>query len=295
MKIPFVLPPLISGQENPIWEEINFRVCSSTFPVLEYDSMQSGWSDELTSFHEDVAGDRHFIDQASHQYVLRQIPKFLQPSPNVILEIGCSSGFLLKKIRKDFPSEIIMGADVVRKSLYNLHTQMQDVPLLRFNLLDCPLYDNSVDMIIMLNVLEHIKDDFTALQQVNRILKPSGVVIIEVPAGPNLYDFYDKSLQHFRRYSSISLKALAEKQGFQVLSQSHLGFFLYPGFWLVKKRNQRLSVLDAEKERSELKVQISAGKNSFLLNALMNFELSLGNYISYPFGIRCLMTCMKVK
>ena len=295
MKIPFVLPPLISGRENPVWDGINFHVGSSTFPVLEYDSAQSGWSDELTSFHEDVAGDRHFMDRASHRYVLKQVQNFLKSSPSVILEVGCSSGFLLKKIRKKFPNEVLIGSDVIKKTLYNVHANMQDIPLLRFNLLDCPLYDNSVDMIVMLNVLEHIEDDSTALQQANRILKPGGVMIIEVPAGTGLYDFYDKSLQHFRRYSSGSLKTLAEKQGFRVFGQSHLGFFIYPGFWLVKKRNQHLFVLDAEKEKLKLKAQINAGKNNFLLNALMNFELFLGNYVSYPFGIRCLMTCMKTK
>lgn len=295
MIIPFILPPLMLGQENPVWEGMSFRVGLSTFSVLEYDSKQSGWSYELTSFHEDVAGDRHFIDQASHRYVLKQIPKFLQPSPSVILEIGCSSGFLLKKIRENFPNEILIGSDVVKKTLYSLHDQLQDVPLLRFNLINCPLYDNSVDMVIMLNVLEHIDDDCTALKQVHRILKSGGVVIMEVPAGPNLYDFYDKSLHHFRRYSSKSLKMLAENQGFRVISQAHLGFFLYPGFWFVKKRNQRLPALDSKRAKSKLEAQISIGKNNVFLNALMDFELFLGNYVSYPFGIRCLMTCMKVK
>lgn len=295
MKIPFILPPLILGQECPVWEGKSFCVGSSIFPILEYNSMQSGWSDELTSFHEDVAGDRHFIDQASHRYVLKQIQKFLRSTPSVILEIGCSSGFLLKKIRKTFPREIVIGADVVKKPLYNLHAQMQDIPLLRFNLLDCPLYDNSVDVIIMLNVLEHIEDDFAALRQVNRILKPGGIVIIEVPAGDSLYDFYDKSLQHFRRYSSRFLKILVEKQGFQIMNRSHLGFFIYPGFWLVKKINQHLDSLSAEQATLKLKAQINTGKHNFFLKMLMNFELFLGSYISYPFGIRCLMVCMKIK
>ncbi len=57
----------------------------------------------------------------------------------------------------------------------------------------------------MLNVLEHIRGDALALRQVHRILRPGGVVVIEVSAGPKLYDVYDELLMHHRRYRLPSL------------------------------------------------------------------------------------------
>lgn len=69
----------------------------------------------------------------------------------------------------------------------------------------CPLPDNSVDIVIALNVLEHIEDDITAIKQIYRILKPGGYAIIEVPRNPNLYDLHDERLKHFRRYQMNDL------------------------------------------------------------------------------------------
>jgi SAM-dependent methyltransferase len=63
--------------------------------------------------------------------------------------------------------------------------------LLHFDLRHCPLPDGSFDGVILLNVLEHIKEDAAALRQIARILKPGGIAAIEVPAGRGLYDIYD--------------------------------------------------------------------------------------------------------
>ena len=96
-----------------------------------------------------------------------------------------------------------------------------------------------MDAVVTLNVLEHIDDDERALRQIHRILKPGGLAVIEVPAGPQLYDVYDKLLMHHRRYTLCGLSRLARTVGFELLTQSHLGVFVYPAFWLVKQRNKR--------------------------------------------------------
>ena len=47
---------------------------------------------------------------------------------------------------------------------------------------------------MLLNVLEHIDDHSSAIAQVARVLKPGGVAVVEVPAGPHLYDTYKTSI-----------------------------------------------------------------------------------------------------
>ncbi|HTC13560.1 MAG TPA: hypothetical protein VK692_05030, partial [Chthoniobacterales bacterium] len=58
---------------------------------------------------------------------------------------------------------------------------------------------------------EHIDEDFKALQEIYRILKPGGLAHIEVPADPSSFDFYDEVLMHFRRYrlGDLTTKARA--------------------------------------------------------------------------------------
>jgi len=159
--------------------------------------------------------------------------------------------------------------------------------------LQCPLPDNCIDAIILLNVLEHIEDDATTLQQIYRILKPNGVLILEVPAGPHLYDAHDKICMHFRRYKLTKLCKLITAQGFKISNRSHLGTFIYPAFFLAKLWNKRLLSKPESAQRQLLEKKICKTSNNKLLSSLMDLELILGKWISYPFGIRCVVSSIK--
>ncbi len=149
-------------------------------------------------------------------------------------------------------------------------------------------------MAILLNVLEHIENDALAVRQLYRILKPGGIAVIEVPAGPELYDIYDELLMHYRRYKLVVLQQLFLDSKFDILRQSHLGFFLYPGFFLVKQfRRKKRSDIAEEEIPHLVGKSINQTGNNPIFHTLMNFELMLGKAISYPFGIRCLLTVQK--
>jgi ubiquinone/menaquinone biosynthesis C-methylase UbiE len=261
--------------------------------ILAYDVGESGWTDDLTSFHEDIAGDSHYIDRASRAHALEALRRFLPRQPSVVMDIGCSSGYMLETMKANLPGATIIGADYVRGPLEQLAQRMPDVPLLQFDLTRCPLPSGCLDAVVLLNVLEHIEDDLAAIRQVARILKPGGIAVIELPAGPDLYDIYDKRLLHFRRYRMDDLVAKLQSQSFRVLDRSHLGFFLYPAFWIAKKRGQRLLKSDAQTQQKIVAKQIQAGKSNAVLHWVMGVEAALRKRIYYPFGIRCLVTCSK--
>jgi len=286
--------PLLPGNPHPpVWTGSGFEVGPSRVPILAYEVGTSGWTGGLTRFHEETAGSDHFIDRASRGHALDQLAKYLRTSSPIILEVGCSSGFALRLLRERWPRALVIGCDYVREPLDELATRMPDLPLLLFDMVKCPLPTNSVDAIVLLNVLEHIQDDVAAVGQLYRILKPGGIAVIEVPAGPRLYDVYDKLLLHHRRYSKPDLAWLMKRNALQIIDQSHLGFFAYPGFWLAKYLN-RSRVFENEQARKEVVAEeIRTTKNSRLLDMIMRAELFLGRWVSYPFGIRCLMTCMK--
>lgn len=295
MRLPFLLPPQASSGRIPVWEGRGFRVGNDLLPVLEYGSNWSGWTDDLTMFHEETAGSNHFMDRASRQHALEQICRHVCGDAPVLLEVGCSSGFMINLMREHLPRALVMGADVVRRPLERLASDMPDVPLFRFDLVDCPLPDNSVDAVVLLNVLEHIEDDLAAMRQIYRILKVGGIAVIEVPAGPNLYDVYDKLLMHFRRYTIARLRGLAGMAQFRIVEQSHLGFFLYPGFWLIKQRNKRFLAQDEALYRQTVEQNIRDTGTSRFFKGMMQLELALGKWMSYPCGIRCLLTCRRVE
>lgn len=199
----------------------------------------------------------------------------------------------LKALCLEYPNATIIGADYVSSQLEQLAHGLK-VPILQFDLTQCPLSDQSVDAIILLNVLEHIERDAAALAQVARILKPNGIAITEVPAGRRLYDVHDKLLMHHRRYSMRELVDKVSAVGLQVLEKSHLGFFLYPPFWAVKRRNKRDLQESPETQKLIVSQAIRAAKSHPLLHGIMRLEAGLRTVVRYPFGIRCLLTCRRL-
>jgi ubiquinone/menaquinone biosynthesis C-methylase UbiE len=287
--------PALNGH-RPVWTGHGFQVGGQAEAILDYEAGDSGWSEELTLFHEDAAGEgTHPIDVASRHRARRALKHQLRnPSKNtVVLEVGCSSGFLLQELMEDWPQSLVIGADYIRGPLCRLAERLPALPLMRFDLVKCPLPSASVDAVVLLNVLEHIEDDRAALQQVMRILKPGGLAVVEVPSGPHLYDVYDKYLHHFRRYTLTDASTKLEQAGLRVIHRSHLGFFVYPAFAMIKRRNRRFLNATEEEQRSVVERSISQTKNSPVLGWLSAFEEKVGKHVSYPFGIRCVMVASK--
>ena len=288
---PVAFPPLAGSTETPMWTGRAFCIGEHEVPILSYEVGESGWTNELTTFHEDTAGEDHYIDRASRRHTLDQLRRWLEVESPVLIDIGCSSGLMLKLLGRTFPQSAILGADYVRGPLEALARNLHGIPLLQFDLTQCPLPDRCVDGIVLLNVLEHIEDDQAALSHVARILKPNGVAVIEVPAGPQLYDVYDKLLFHHRRYSMPQLLEQLSRAGLEVLEKSHLGFILYPAFWAAKKRGRRYLNYSEDVQRTVVARNITTASSHPLMHRLMELEAALRNLVYYPFGIRCLVTC----
>jgi len=89
--------------------------------------------------------------------------------------------------------------------------------------------DNSIKYIYTLNVLEHIDDDQSQINEFYRILAPCGIVIAYVPAFKRLFGAMDRKVGHFRRYTRRNLCGLFRQAGFEILELTYadsLGFFV---------------------------------------------------------------------
>jgi SAM-dependent methyltransferase len=292
LQLNFPIPPGCS--EAPVWMGDGFLVDGRRTSILSYTVGPAGWSDGLTEIHEEEAGDDHYIDCASRDHAVQQLGRWLErPGSASIMEIGCSSGYLLRALRYSFPNSVIVGADIVRAPLERLWESAAGLPLLQFDLTKCPWSDNCFDALVLLNVLEHIEDDVEAVRQALRILKPGGVAIIEVPSGPGLYDIYDEALLHFRRYRMRELLQKLTSVGFEIADRSHLGFFLYPAFGIVKKRNRTRLSASAEVKQKLVRENIRLHRSSRWMHTLMKIESRLRQRVYFPFGIRCLVVARK--
>ena len=69
------------------------------------------------------------------------------------------------------------------------------------------------DLILMLDVLEHIDDDVDAIQRAVHLLKPGGIVLLTVPALMSLWTDHDEINQHKKRYTQKSLQKAIQTAG----------------------------------------------------------------------------------
>jgi SAM-dependent methyltransferase len=289
---PWPTPPGASAA--PVWRDGRFLLDGQPQRVLSYDAADSHWSAELTELHEAEAGSDHPIDKLSRHAAVRSLTRSLPPGGHpIVLDVGCSSGFVIGEIHAALPRVAVVGSDYLLSPLEGLAARLPGVPLLQFDLRRCPLPDACVDAVTALNVLEHIDDDTQALREIARVLRPGGVAHIEVPAGPGCYDFYDEVLMHHRRYTSRELLAKARTAGFVVERATHLGCLIYPAFWFVKKRHQRLAHLSTDEKRRLVADSIRTTVSSTPLALVLGLEGKLGQFVNFPFGIRCVAVLRK--
>jgi SAM-dependent methyltransferase len=250
------------------------------------EGLDVNWSDDLEALHREASRD-HFLDVWTRRALLDAALPALNFG-GVIVDAGCSSGYLLEDLRRERPDAQLVGVDLVAAGLRRAHDLVPEAQLLLADVCDLPLADGAVDAVVSANLLEHVPDDVGALREFARVLRPGGRAAIIVPAGPSTYDYYDRFLGHERRYARGEMAAKGRSAGLHVLADHHIGSFLYPAFWAVKQRNRRRHPNPSEPEMQQLVERDIARTTDSRLGAVTTtLERKLiERGIALPFGIR---------
>jgi SAM-dependent methyltransferase len=91
-----------------------------------------------------------------------------------------------------------------------------------------PLPDDSLDLVVAFDVLEHLHDDDAAVAEVRRVLRPTGTYLVAVPADPRLWSSHDEAVDHVRRYTREGLLDLLDRGGFDVADVRSWNVLLRP-------------------------------------------------------------------
>ncbi len=168
------------------------------------------------------------------------------PNGKSLLEVGCDDGRLLLKLNKKYACTGIEpdknAVNTAKKNKLNVFIGKAETFKLK----------EKFDVILLLDVLEHTKDDSKSLQNSIDHLKPGGIVIITVPALMALWSEHDKVLGHFRRYRRNQLSALLAKNGLEIEFISYWNFLLLPLTFLFQKLGSRNSAKHKRRSFSEL-------------------------------------------
>lgn len=128
----------------------------------------------------------------------------LHPCRGKLLEIGSSMGFTLDAFRKS-------GWDVVGvepdRNATRYAVQELGIPTINSTLESAGLPDQSVDVVVMLHVIEHVPDPIGTLREIHRILRPGGHLILETP-----------------RYDTLMFRLLGRRER-SLSCEGHIFFF----------------------------------------------------------------------
>ena len=142
-----------------------------------------------------------------------------------ILEVGCGTGSNLALLQRYGDVDAIEPDDPARA----LATSRSGVPVKGGLLPDgVKLEDSAYDLIVLLDVLEHIPDDEATLAALRSKLAPDGRLIVTVPAAPWMWSAHDLAHHHQRRYTAKTLTDVFQAAGFRVRYRSHFNTVLFP-------------------------------------------------------------------
>ena len=153
---------------------------------------------------------------------LRQVAKTLQRySPDRsarILDIGAGSGALVRHL-KDAGYENAFGLDP-SPNCSEAAKKLYGVTIFTGSVFAPPLPDRPYDMLVMLGVLEHIRDVDVAVRGLHRLLSNAGRIYVEVPDPTNFIaeqdaPFQEFSTEHINYFSPTALRYLMEAAGFR--------------------------------------------------------------------------------
>lgn len=157
------------------------------------------------------------------------------------LDVGCGSGQTMTWFRQHFPEWRIFGLEIAPEAVRA--AREQGCSVCRGSALTLPYPDRSVDLIVSLDVLQHLPletGDRQALREMHRVLRPGGLLLARTNAQAFPFAADDPVMQ-FHKYQPAELRERLELAGFAVrrLSRANalLGLAEIPREWRAARRD----------------------------------------------------------
>ncbi len=175
----------------------------------------SGWKNEF-----EFRGPTLLVKQ---RMILKELAVIENLKGKSILDVGCGDYSMLKGINRRWGAVNLYGADIVDYS-FNIKKGDFEVESRVFDVCKDVWEGRSFDLILCLDVLEHLKDDINALANIRQMLEPGGMLVLHVPFSMKYWSAHDESVGHFRRYSADEIAAKLTGAGFNDVELKTYGY-----------------------------------------------------------------------
>jgi SAM-dependent methyltransferase len=218
--------------------------------------------------------ERHWWWRSRERWVLGWIERLHSQVPRRrILDIGCGDGLFFESLGR-------LGAEVEGiEADARLLTDARWRDRIRVASIEAGLDGvQPYDLVLMLDVLEHIAEESRALEVARSSVRPGGHLLLTVPALSWLWSRHDEANAHHRRYGKAALRAVLETAGFVVET---LRFFFA---WTVGPLIARRVLAPARVGAADYEVAIPHPWVNGILTGWSQCEHALGRVVSWPIG-----------
>ena len=165
----------------------------------------------------------------------------------IMLDVGCGEGRHIFGIMQDYPLMKCIGLDMDKESLekaeegYEYFKSISEAgaQFLKGSAYSLPFPDESIDLIVCSEVLEHLHEYNDAVKEIHRVLKPGGKFYASVPATwPEKIcwklseEYQNQPGGHLRIFSQSGLISEIKESGFKFLSSEKFHSIHSPYWWL---------------------------------------------------------------
>ncbi|MBS1955851.1 MAG: class I SAM-dependent methyltransferase [Cyanobacteria bacterium SZAS-4] len=228
----------------------------------------------------------HFYYVAVHDCIIALIKRYaFKGSPLRILDAGCGTGFLAKKLKEFGDVEAVDMHDQAIQYARN-----RGLSVTKASVEKLPFAPETFDLLTSIDVIYHkfVEDDVEALRQFYSVLKPGGYLVLRVPAKPSLHSSHDHFVHTARRYERTDLRSKLKQVGFEIEVLTYCQGSLFIPAWVKARMDQQT----ATKQHSVIEHQ------SRWLNRAISAILKMENRMilagfDIPTGIGLVTVCRK--
>lgn len=216
----------------------------------------------------------HWWYKGRREIITNILKSYLRPNMQ-ILDAGCGAGGMMECLSKYGQ---VTGIDVSKEMVE--HCRNIGLSATCDSILKLPFQDHFFDLVLCLDVLEHLPDEMTALEELKRVIKPEGVLVLSVPAFSWLWSDHDNLNNHYRRYNAGELVEIIKKSNLSLKRSTYFNAFLLPLIWLVRKFGRR--IFDYQ-QRTDF--EMGSGMLNNLFYNILRLEQFVLSYLNLPVGV----------
>ena len=162
---------------------------------------------------------RHWWWRARQAILIEKLRRLVSPMGGEIriLDVGCGAGLFFDALQQFGHVEGIESDSTMVSAAGKWRNRIRCTRLDEGYAPSAPF-----DVILMLDVLEHVIDPDVVLRRATRILSPTGRILITVPAFEMLWTTHDDLNHHLRRYTAAGLRRAIRTSGLEPIEAGYL-------------------------------------------------------------------------